>query len=157
MRQGEYSTDAAGALIHAHDAKPEQLVQILADFIKQFGWIPPEAVPLVADALNLSRAEVHGVVSYYHDFRTTRPGRHELRVCQAEACQAVGARALTSEAERITGVALGESSDTVSLEATYCLGNCALGPAVMFNGKTLGRVDAAKLDELFAKAVESES
>ena len=104
----------------------------------------------LAEALNLSRADVHGVVEYYHDFRTEPPGKHIVKVCQAEACQAMGSRALVAHAE--------QSIDSdITLEAVYCLGNCACAPAVMIDGKTHGRVDAAGFDVLLdaAKGVDS--
>ncbi len=157
MNRQAYSITAAEAILEAHASKPERLVQILADFIKRFGWVPGNAVPLIADALNLSRADVHGVVSYYHDFRATPPGKHVLKICQAEACQAVGARELTKAAERIAGLEMGKDSDALSVEPAYCLGNCALGPAAMFDGKTLGRVDATLLERLLADVTESVS
>ena len=154
MSRQTYSADAALAIATAHGNRPERLVQILVDFVKQFGWVPEDAIPLLADALNLSRADVHGVVSYYHDFRTTPPGRHVLKLCQAEACRAMGAKALTEEAERLSGLELGGHDDALSLEPAYCLGNCALGPAAMFDGRPLGRVDRAALEDLIARAAE---
>ena len=154
MSRQTYCADAAHAIVTAHGNRPERLVQILVDFVKQFGWVPEDAVPLLADALNLSRADVHGVVSYYHDFRTTPPGRHVLKLCQAEACRAMGAKALTEEAERLSGLELGGHDDALSLEPAYCLGNCALGPAAMFDGRPLGRVDRAALEDLIARAAE---
>ncbi len=155
MSRKSYSADAARAILDVHGKRPERLVQVLADFIKQFGWVPDDSVPLIADALNLSRADVHGVISYYHDFRRTPPGQHVLKICQAEACQAMGARELTREAERIAKLELGESSAALSLEPAYCLGNCALGPAAMLDGKTLGRVDTAMLARLLASYAET--
>ena len=157
MNRQAYSIPAAEAILEAHGSRPERLVQILVDFVKRFGWVPGDAVPLLADALNLSRAEVHGVISYYHDFRTTPPGKHVLKICQAEACQAVGAVKLTRTAERIAGLEMGEDSEALSVQPAYCLGNCALGPAAMFDGKTLGRVDAAMLERLLADTAESVS
>lgn len=148
MTHVAFDNAAAREIIARHEHQPERLVQILVEFVRRFGHVPRPAVGLLADELNLSRAEVHGVVSYYHDFRTSPPGRHVLKICQAEACRATGAERLAADAERLAGIALGDSSDALSLEAVYCLGNCALGPAVMFDGKTLGRVDTDRLRTL---------
>ena len=143
-----YDADVADEIIAAHDAKPELLIQMLQGIVERFGYVPEDGVRQLADALNLSRADVHGVVSYYHDFRTRPPGRHIVKICQAEACQAMGSRALTEHATSTVGAALGETSDDVTLEPVYCLGNCACSPAVMIDGRTYGRVDAERFDEL---------
>lgn len=129
-------------------AKPEQLVQILQTIATRYGWIPEDTVRQLADELNLSRADVHGVVQYYHDFRTSEPGKHIVKICQAEACQAMGSRALTDHAKKTLAMNLHDTHDDITLEPVYCLGNCALSPAVMVDGKTYGRVDAARFDEL---------
>lgn len=112
--------------------------------------IPKESVPVIARELNLSVAEVHGVVTFYHYFRTTAPGRHVLHLCRAEACQAVGAVALEAHAKRVLGVEYhGTTADgAVSLEPVYCLGNCALGPALMVDERLEGRVTPERFDEL---------
>jgi len=135
-------------IVEHFDAKPQMLVQILQTMMLRFGWIPPDTVTQLADALNLSQADVHGVVHYYHDFRTEPPGRHTVKICQAEACQAMGSRELTAHARTALAMELHESSDDVTLEPVYCLGNCACAPAVMIDGKTHGRVDAQRFDEL---------
>lgn len=116
----------------------------------RLGHIPAEAVGRVAKALNLSRAEVHGVVSFYHDFREAPPGRHVLKLCRAEACQAMGSEALAARLSRRLGCAFGETSSdgAVTLEAVYCLGNCAASPALLVDGALRGRVSEAKLDRL---------
>ena len=150
MSRVEWDAAIARQIIAARGAKPELLVQILSDFLKRFGYVADEAVSLLAETLNLSRADVHGVISYYHDFRTRPPGRHVLKICQAEACRATGTVELTADAERLSGLKLGESSDSLSLEPVYCLGNCALGPAAMVDGKTLGRVDRQRLEAFLA-------
>lgn len=115
-----------------------------------FGHVPDEAVPFLADLLNLSRAEVHGVVSFYHDFRRAPAGRHVVKLCCAEACQAMGCRQLRAELEAGFGIALGETTPDgrVTLEAVYCLGNCALSPAALIDGKLHGRLDAARVRAL---------
>ncbi len=135
-------------IVAKFDAKPELLVQILQAIVMRFGWIPEDIVRQLAEELNLSRADVHGVVQYYHDFRTDEPGKHIVRICQAEACQAMGSRALTDHAKTSLAMKLHDTKDDVTLEPVYCLGNCACSPAVMVDGKTYGRVDAARFDKL---------
>lgn len=118
----------------------------------ELGYIPDAAVARLADALNLSRAEVHGTISFYHDFRTSPPGRHVLRVCRAEACQAMGADALVARAKAALGCGFHETGrGDVTLEEVFCLGNCACAPSVMIDGRLHGRVTAARFDELAAK------
>jgi formate dehydrogenase subunit gamma len=145
-----FDQSVASEIIASHGAKPELLVQILNDFIARFGWITESAIRQLAEELNLSRADVHGVVSYYHDFRTAAPGRHVIKICAAEACQAMGSRELAAHAEHVLGVGMHGTDDDVTLEPVYCLGNCACSPAVMIDGFTHGRVDAQRFDELLA-------
>ena len=121
--------------------RPELLVQILVTLVREHGWVAESDVRQLADILNLSRAEVHGVVEYYHDFRTEPAGRHTVKICRAEACQAMGSRELEAHARRAI-------DDDVTLEPVYCLGNCACAPAVMIDGTTHGRIDAARFDAL---------
>lgn len=135
-------------LVAGFGARPEMLIQILHRVVEQFGFVSEAAIRQLADELNLSRAEVHGVVSYYDDFRTEARGRHSIRICQAEACQAMGSAALTRHAQESLGLALHESSEDISLDPVYCLGNCACSPAVMINGRTYGRVTHERFDEL---------
>ncbi len=129
------------------------LLPILHALNDHFGYIDQQAVPIVADVLNLSRAEVHGVVSFYHDFRGQPAGRHVVKVCRAEACQAMGGRKLVAEFEAALGVALGGTTPNgqVTLEAVYCLGNCALSPAVLVDGELYGRVDRARMQTMLAE------
>lgn len=148
LRMREFDPAATSAIVARHEARPERLIQILHDVSGQFGYVPKEAIRQLADELNLSRADVHGVVTYYHDFRTEPPAGHTVRICQAEACQAMGSTALTAHAEESLGFPLGESGSEISLEAVYCLGNCACSPAVMVDGRTYGRVDSERFDEL---------
>ena len=122
----------------------------------RFGCISETALRQLSDELNLSRAEVHGVVSYYHDFRTEPAGKHVIRICQAEACQAMGSRDLTAHAESALGVSLHSTSDDTTLEPVYCLGNCACAPSVMIDGRTHGRVSAERFDELLGALGEAE-
>jgi formate dehydrogenase subunit gamma len=112
-----------------------------------FGYIDTRAIPLVADVFNLSRAEVTGVVSFYKDFRTEPPGRHVVKICRAEACQAMGCERVVAELEQRLGTAVDTTSrdGAVTVESVYCLGNCALSPAALVDGKLYGRVDADSL------------
>jgi formate dehydrogenase subunit gamma len=137
-------------IVAQFDAKPEMLVQILQAIVSRVGWVHQETIRQLADELNLSRADVHGVVEYYHDFRTEEPGKHIVKICQAEACQAMGSRELTEHAKKTLAVGLNDSNDDVTLEPVYCLGNCACSPAVMIDGKTYGRVDQSRFDDLLA-------
>jgi formate dehydrogenase subunit gamma len=133
---------------------PGALLPVLHAIQNRLGFVPKEAVPVIARELNLSRAEVHGVISFYHYFRSAKPGRHVLHLCRAEACQAVGAVALEAHAKRSLGVDFhGTTADgAVTLEPVYCLGNCALGPSVLLDGRLQGRVSSARLDALIAEA-----
>lgn len=147
--------EAITAAVNEFGARPEMLVQILQAIVMRHGWVSEAAVRQLADELNLSRADVHGVVSYYHDFRTEPPGRHIVKICQAEACQAMGSRALTDHAQASLGTNLHGTFDDVTLEPVYCLGNCACAPAVMIDGKTHGRVTAGRFDELVGTVKEA--
>ena len=137
----DYDAATASKIIERYDSKPEMLVQILRGFVERFGFISEAAVRQLASELNLSRADVHGVVHYYHDFRTTAPGKHIIKICQAEACQAMGSRSLSEHAEGTLGMAMPQTKDDITLEPVYCLGNCACSPAVMIDGHTYGRVN----------------
>jgi len=138
------------AAITSNRNKPGALLPILHGIQDNIGYIPPEAVSVIASELNLSRAEVHGVVSFYHYFRQTPPGRHTLQICQAESCQAMGSRALTERAKSILDVSLHETTadQEFSLEPIYCLGNCACSPAVMIDDEVHGRVTPDRLEQL---------
>ena len=154
MAANGYDNDAVGQVVDGFGARPEMLVQILQGVMQQIGYIPEGVIQQLADALNLSRADVHGVVSFYHDFRRTPPGNHVVKVCQAEACQAMGSRHLTAHAEKALGIDMHESNDEVTLEPVYCLGNCACSPAVMIDDKTYGRVSNERFDQLVAAMQE---
>jgi formate dehydrogenase subunit gamma len=134
--------------------RPGPLLEVLHAIQAALGHIPPAAVPLVADGLNLSRAEVHGVISFYHYFRGTPPGAHTVSVCRAESCQAVGGEALAAHARRRLGVDFHQTTadGRFSLEPVYCLGNCACSPAVMIDGRLHGRVTPERFDALLADA-----
>ena len=129
-------------------ALPGGLLPILHDIQEHVGYVPPEAVPRIAEVLNLSRAEVHGVISFYHDFRSEPAGRHVIHVCRAESCQALGAEALLAGACARLGVEVhGTIPDgAVTLEPVYCLGNCALSPAIMVDREVQGRMTADRLN-----------
>lgn len=126
---------------------PGACIPILHALQEEFGYVDERAIPVIADALNLSKAEVVGVLNFYSDFRQSPPGRHVLRLCRAEACQSMGADALVSEVESTLGAKLGETTanNEVTLEQVFCLGNCALSPAAMLDGELLGRLTAPKL------------
>jgi len=129
---------------------PGALLPILHAVQERFGCIEDAAVPVIAEALNLSRAEVHGVITFYHDFRRAPAGSHVLKLCRAEACQSMGCEELAETLRRRHGIAFGETSPdgTLTLEAVYCLGNCALAPAAVLDGRVHGRLDAAKFATL---------
>lgn len=150
MTEQTFDKQAAREIIARFDARPEMLVQMLHGFIECFGWISEEAKRLLADELNISRADVHGVVSYYHDFRTAAPGKHVIKVCAAEACQAMGARELEQHARQRLGIGFGETSadGLFTLEPVYCLGNCACSPSVRINDEVYAAVSAARFDAL---------
>jgi formate dehydrogenase subunit gamma len=144
--------ETVAAILSRLRATPGALLPVLHAVQDALGHVPPSCVPAIAEGLNLSRAEVHGVVSFYHYFRTTPPGRHVVQICRAEACQAQRQRALESHAKASLGVDFHETTadGKLTLEAVYCLGNCACGPAVMIDGELHGRVDAARFDALIA-------
>jgi formate dehydrogenase subunit gamma len=133
--------------------RPGPLIEVLHAVQAALGYVPADAVPIVAEALNLSRAEVHGVVTFYHFFRETPPGKHTVHICRAEACQSMGANALVTHAKKRLGVDFHETtSDGVfSLEQVFCLGNCALSPAAMIDGNLYGRVTPERFDQLVAE------
>ncbi len=135
------------AAIAAHRGTEGAALPILHHIQSALGFVPQAVLPVVAEALNRSRAELHGVASFYHDFRDAPAGRHLVQLCQAEACQAMGVRQVTRESEQRLGLALGETSPdgALTLEAVYCLGLCACAPAALVDGAPLGRVDAAAL------------
>jgi formate dehydrogenase subunit gamma len=134
--------------------KPGALMLVLRRVQDTLGWVPADAVPVIAKTLNLSRAEVHGVVTFYHDFRHQPPATNVIKVCRAESCQAMGAVALADHIKKRVGCDFGHSSadGTFTLDAIYCFGNCACSPAVTVNGKLFGRVTPARFDEVLAKA-----
>jgi len=149
-----WDADRALSRIRALEHLPGALLPILHALQEEFGYVDKAAIPLVADALNLSQAEVHGVISFYHDFREAPPGRHILRICRAEACQSMGCETLVQHVESRLGVKVGQTTDdgSFTVEAVYCLGNCALSPSAMLDGKPYGRVSPQVADFLINAA-----
>jgi formate dehydrogenase subunit gamma len=149
-----WSTAVEGAIMrHLH--RPGALIPILHDIQSELRHVPPDSIPVIARALNLSRAEVHGVVSFYHDFRDNPAGLHMLRICRAESCQALGGEDLVAHVKNRLGIEMHRTTPdgAVSLEPVYCLGNCALSPAVELDGKVYGRVTPQKVDVLLDSVV----
>lgn len=146
--------EAVGRILGDLKGRPGPLIEVLHAIQAQLGYVPAAAVPLIASELNLSRAEVHGVVSFYHFFRSTPPGAHTVSVCRAESCQAVGGEALAEHARQRLGVDFHETTPDgrFSLEPVYCLGNCACSPAVMIDGRLHGRVTPERFDVLLSDA-----
>lgn len=144
----------ADGIVALHAGLEGAMLPILHALQEEFGCVPHEAVPLVAEALNLSRAEVHGVVTFYHDYRTAPPGRHVLKLCRAEACQAMGAEALSAGLMRRLGLGWhGTTADgSLTLEPAFCLGLCACAPAALLDGEPVARLDEAMLDEVVTEA-----
>ena len=142
------------ALAEARSGELGPLMEILHDIQHTVGYLPASTVPVLADVLNLSRAEVHGVVSFYSDFRTSPPAATTVAICRGEACQAVGAEALVDHAKTKLGVGVGEQSadGSVGLEQIFCFGNCALGPTATVAGRLRGRLTPASLDALIDDA-----
>lgn len=147
--------ETRGTEIVAEHANQEGATLVILHALQhEFGYVPEAAIPMVAQALNLSRAEVHGVFTFYHDFRHRPAGRHVLKLCRAEACQAAGGDALAARAEAKLGVSLGSTTadDRVTLEPIYCLGLCATAPSAMLDGRLIGRLDQKRLDALIVEA-----
>ncbi len=144
----------AQAIITAHAGHEGAMLPILHALQAAFGLIPEAAIPLIAETLNLSHAEVHGVVTFYHDFRRELPGRHVLKLCRAEACQAMGGDALGARARGKLGLDWGGTTadGQVTLDAVFCLGLCATAPSAMIDGRLVGRLNEARLDALLEQA-----
>ena len=145
-----WSEDRAREVIADHVNIEGAALPLLHALQAAFGCVPLAAEPLVASALNISRAEVHGVITFYHEFRRTVPGRHVLRVCRAEACQAVGADAVGAHVRSALAVDWHETTadGAVTLEPVFCLGLCATGPSALLDGKPVGRLSPAKVDRM---------
>jgi formate dehydrogenase subunit gamma len=145
-----WSRERASDIIAAHRMVEGATLPLLHAIQEEFGFVPEGVVPMIAEALNLSRAEVHGVVTFYHDFRRMPPGRHVLKLCRAEACQSMGGDALAAHAQARLHVGWGETSadGAATLEPVFCLGLCACAPAAMIDGRVVGRLDQTRLDAL---------
>lgn len=133
--------------------RPGALLVILHRIQDAIGYLPEESIPLIASGLNLSRADVHGVVSFYHHFRTRPPGRHIVQICRAESCQAMGSRELESHAKKTLGIDFGDTTrdGQITLEPVYCLGNCACSPSVRVGQHIHSHVDTARFDKLLSE------
>lgn len=142
------------ALIIKHQQQPGALLPLLHAIQDAIGYVPEAGYPKIAKALALSVAEVHGVVTFYHHFRTQKPGRHVMQICRAESCQAMGSEALEAHAKKCLNLDYHQTTadDAITLEPVYCLGNCALSPSVTVDGDVYGRVSASDLDALIAEA-----
>ena len=140
-------SDAATIICAKHDNKPDALLEILHDVQHELGHLPETSLPAIAHALNLSRAEVYGVATFYHEFHLKPTGKHMLKLCRAEACQSMGGRELQAAVEKYLKVKMGGTTadGLITLEATYCLGLCASSPSMMINNKPVARVNADKV------------
>jgi formate dehydrogenase subunit gamma len=158
-RPDDVTAEVARSVVAAHRGDRGPLLPVLHGIQAALGHVPTAAVPVIAAELNLSRADVHGVVSFYSDFRRAPAGRTVVALCRAEACQAVGADALAEQVEARFGVPTGATSDdgAVTLEHAYCLGNCALGPSAMVDGRVVGRVTADRIVTLVAASQAASS
>lgn len=139
--------ETAAAVCASHGNNPALLIEILHDVQEALGYVPEETLLSIAKSLNLARAEVHGVMSFYHDFRTEPAPAIVLKVCRAEACQAMAGADVLAQAQAVCA-----GRDDVLVEPVYCLGNCALAPAAMLNGRLIGRADGARLEQAIAEA-----
>jgi formate dehydrogenase subunit gamma len=150
QRTAEDIEAQVGRIVERHADRRGALLPALNDVQAALGWIPDAAVAAVAEGLNLSRAEVHGVVTFYHDYRRAPPPRHVLKLCRAEACQARGGRSIEAAAAERLGAAMGEAraDGQAALEPAYCLGLCAIGPSALVDGRPAARLDAASLDAI---------
>ncbi|MEP9386237.1 formate dehydrogenase subunit gamma [Mesorhizobium sp. KR9-304] len=143
----------ASAVINELKGLEGPLLPILHGIQEEFGYVPGESLPVIADALNLSRAEVHGVVTFYHDYRNHPAGRHVLKLCRAEACQSMGGDAIAAQLQQLLGIGFHETTKdgSVTLEPVYCLGLCACAPSAMLDGEVIGRLDAEKIEAIAAE------
>lgn len=144
-------------LVTEYKTLPGGLLPLLHAIQSELGYVPDAVVPSIATGLNLSRAEVHGVISFYHDFKTHPVGRHSVQICRSEACQSMGSRQLEAHAKAVLGVDYHETTDdgAITLEPVYCLGNCACSPSVRIDNDIYARVDTERFDDLMAGLVVS--
>jgi len=153
MKHDDWDSKEIEAIIEALKDKPGALLPILHAIQDQLGYVPPESVPTIAEAFNVTRAEVHGVITFYHYFRQTPPGRKTIHVCRAESCQAMRSDALEAHAKASLGIDYHENTQDgeFSLEPVYCLGSCACSPAIMIDKEVFGRVTPERFDEIVAE------
>lgn len=152
-KRQEWDDDLAMRIIADNKDRPGALLPILNGFLDHFGFVNPDSVPAIADALNLSRAEVHGVITFYHDYRTSPPGEHVIKICRAEACQSMQGHALIETVKKHLGIDFHETTTDgrYTLEPVYCLGNCACAPAMMVDDTLHGRLDIEKVKSILAE------
>ncbi len=145
-----WDAKAVEDIVAALQQKPGALLPVLHEIQNEIGFIPADAIPIIAKGLNLSRAEVHGVVSFYHYFRSAPSGRNIIQICRAESCQAMGSRELEVHAKQSLKIDFHQTTadGEVTLEPVYCLGNCACSPAVRVGDNIYGHVDQQKFDEI---------
>ncbi len=148
MLDSSQTTQRLDEILRAHRGLEGALLPILHAVQAEFGYVPQQVLPIIAKDLNISRAEVHGVVSFYHDYREQPAGRHVVKLCRAEACQAMGADTVAAHVQKTLGVDWHQTTadGAVTLDPVFCLGLCACGPAAMVDGKLLGRVNIARMD-----------
>ena len=153
MANNHWKIEDISSIVASLKDKPGALLPILHGIQDHLGYVPPETVPLIARELNLSRAEVHGVISFYHYFRDTPPGKKTLYICRAESCLAMGSDELEAHAKRRLGIDYHENTPDgeFSLEPVYCLGNCACSPSIMVGSEVHGRVTPERFDEIIAE------
>lgn len=149
-----WSGERGAEIITRESVKEGAALPILHALQDAFGYIHAEAIPMIADTLNLTRAEVYGVMSFYHDFRRHPPGRHTLKLCRAEACQSLGAEPLAAHVRERLGVGWHDTTadGAITLEPVFCLGLCAVGPSALLDGAPLGRLDDARIDAALDRA-----
>ncbi len=154
ISQARWNNEVALERIRGCLDREGPLLPILHALQEEFGYIDEAAEPLIAEALNITRAEVHGVITFYHDFRRAPAGRHVLKLCRAEACQAAGGDPLAARAESRLGIAFGGTTPDgrITLEPVYCLGLCSVSPSAMIDGRLVARLDEKKLDALLVEA-----
>ncbi len=150
MLDSSQTTQRLDEILRAHRGLEGALLPILHAVQAEFGYVPQQVLPIIAKDLNISRAEVHGVVSFYHDYREQPAGRHVVKLCRAEACQAMGADTVAAHVQKTLGVDWHQTTadGAVTLDPVFCLGLCACGPAAMVDGKLLGRVNIARMDAI---------
>ncbi|MEZ0168517.1 formate dehydrogenase subunit gamma [Microvirga sp. TS319] len=149
-----WTSDRAREIVATHARLDGAALPILHALQREFGHIPDEAIPLVAEAINLSRAEIHGIVTFYHDFRRQPAGHHVLKLCRAEACQSMNGAVVAQEFLATLGIGWGETTPDGSLtvEGVYCLGLCACAPSALYDGEPIGRLDPGALDAVAREA-----